>query len=78
MRLRHLTGQILDVDIVDSEDGHLLSCDSGDPFGPLVAHVMFGSFPACVVDAHVVEIDKLVDSGFILPDQDMGRWRGCL
>jgi len=65
MRLRHFCGQVIDVQIVESDSLTLLQCaEGGDPFGPLVAGMMFWDFPSCIIEATDEERFRLEDGGF--------------
>jgi len=65
MRLRHFSGKICDVEIVDKTEP-LLRVGDGDPFGPLVAGMMFESFPECIVDVDEDEERLLKKGGFVI------------
>jgi hypothetical protein len=44
----------------------MLQIPDRDPFGPIVALMMFEQFPACVVEMTEQEEAKLKEGGFIL------------
>lgn len=66
MKLMHMTGSIVKVDVARCGDEMLLCMDGGDVFGPLIAGMMFTSFPECIVSASDEEKQYLRIGGFIL------------
>ncbi len=66
MKLRHMTGSVVDVDATKCGDEMLLSIENGDAFGPLIAGMMFNSFPECIVSASSEEQDYLRSGKFII------------
>lgn len=66
MQLRHMTGSVIEVDTVRCGKELLLQVGEGDAFGPVLAYMMFTSFPACIISASEEEMDYLRSGGYII------------
>lgn len=66
MKLKHMTGSVIDVDAARCGEDLLLQVDGGDAFGPILAYMMFTSFPECIISASEEELRHLRAGGYIL------------
>jgi len=66
MQLKHFCGKVVEMEILDADPCPVIRAPGGDSFGPIVAGMMFWSFPECIVEASDDEVALLRAGGFII------------